>query len=109
MNRTFLFIPALLALAAAPVCAQEAKPPSPDDQYKLGPDSQSQPGVPEGAVTEAEWTTSKIYPGTVRKYWIYIPKQYDEKKPACLMVFQDGGGYVKRDGAWRVPTVFDNL
>jgi enterochelin esterase family protein len=25
------------------------------------------------------------------------------------MVFQDGGGYVKRDGSWRVPVVFDNL
>ena len=25
------------------------------------------------------------------------------------MVFQDGGGYANRNGAWRVPTVFDNL
>lgn len=25
------------------------------------------------------------------------------------MVFQDGGGYVKRDGAWRVPVVLENL
>ena len=25
------------------------------------------------------------------------------------MVFQDGGGYAKPDGAWRVPVVFDNL
>jgi enterochelin esterase family protein len=109
MKRMFLFIPTLVALAASAVWAQDAKPASPDDQYKLGPDSQPQPGVPEGTVTEAEWTTSKIYPGTTRKYWISIPKQYDEKKPACLMVFQDGGGYVKRDGAWRVPVVFDNL
>ena len=25
------------------------------------------------------------------------------------MVFQDGGGYVKEDGRWRAPIVFDNL
>jgi len=25
------------------------------------------------------------------------------------MIFQDGGGFVKEDGAWRVPVVFDNL
>ena len=98
---SLLFAPALLA--------QDAKRPSPDDQYKLGADSQPQAGVPQGDIFEAEWTASTIYPGTVRKYWIYVPKQYDAKKSACLMVFQDGGGYVKRDGAWRVPVVFDNL
>jgi sugar lactone lactonase YvrE/enterochelin esterase-like enzyme len=25
------------------------------------------------------------------------------------MIFQDGGGFVKEDGGWRVPVVFDNL
>jgi enterochelin esterase family protein len=25
------------------------------------------------------------------------------------MVFQDGAGYIKTDGNWRVPVVFDNL
>jgi gluconolactonase len=38
-----------------------------------------------------------------------VPAQYDAAKPACVMVFQDGGGYVTRDGQWRVPVVFDNL
>jgi enterochelin esterase-like enzyme len=49
------------------------------------------------------------FPGTERKYWVYVPAQYDAKLPAAVMVFQDGGGYVKRDGGWRVPVVFDNL
>ncbi|MHA3773273.1 alpha/beta hydrolase [Verrucomicrobiota bacterium sgz303538] len=111
---------ALIALASsvfaqAPATPQgapsekPAKAPSPDDQYKLGSDSQPQPGVPQGKVTEYEWSDSKIYPGTVRKYWVYVPAQYDGTKPAALMVFQDGGGYTKRDGSWRVPVVFDNL
>lgn len=97
------------AFVAASAAAQQPKPASADDQYKLGPDSLPQPGVPEGKVTEYEWKDSKIYPGTVRKFWVYVPAQYDAAKPACLMVFQDGEGYVKGDGAWRVPVVFDNL
>lgn len=85
------------------------KPASPDDQYKLGPDSEQKPGVPEGKVMEFTMDDSKTYPGFTRKWWIYIPAQYDGKTPAALMVFQDGGGYVNRKGAWRVPIVFDNL
>src|SRR5262245_59174704 len=88
--------------------ASEAKFLSATDDYKLGPDSQVQAGVPRGEVTQYSWT-SRIFPGTVRDYWVYVPKQYDPAKPACVMVFQDGGGYVKEDGSWRVPVVFDNL
>ena len=46
------------------------------NNYVLGPDSQVQPGVPRGTVTQHSWT-SKIYPGTVRDYWVYVPAQYD--------------------------------
>lgn len=49
---------------------------------------------------------SKIYPGTDRNYWIYVPKQYDKVKPACLMVVQDGLGCAK---GWRLPEVLDSL
>lgn len=85
------------------------KPKSPDDQYVLGPDSQEQKDVPQGKVMEFTLADSKTFPGFERKWWLYIPAQYDGKTPAALMVFQDGGGYVNRKGAWRVPTVFDNL
>ena len=78
------------------------------DDYVLGPDSQRQPGVPKGTVTQ-QTLTSKIYPDTVRDYWIYVPAQYQGDKPACVMVFQDGGGMVAETGSWRVPIVFDNL
>ena len=79
------------------------------DDYVLGPDSQSHPGVPKGTVTQYTWSTSRIYPGTTRNYWVYVPAQYDSSKPACVMIFQDGGGMVSETGAWRVPIVFDNL
>src|SRR5262245_26824192 len=79
------------------------------DDYVLGPDSQRQAGVPQGKVTEHEWKTSKVYPGTERKYWVYVPSQYDGSKPASVMVFQDGEGFASETGAYRVPVVFDNL
>lgn len=78
------------------------------EDYSLGPDSLPQPGVPKGEVTKYSWT-STIFPGTVRDYWVYVPKQYDPSHPACVMVFQDGEWYVREGGDWRVPTVFDNL
>jgi enterochelin esterase-like enzyme len=78
------------------------------DDYKLGPDSMEQPDVPKGKVAKSTWK-SEIFPGTVRDYWVYVPAQYDDKKPACVMVFQDGDGYQDRKKSFRVPTVFDNL
>lgn len=86
------------------------------DDYTFGPDSLPQPGVPKGTVTKYSWSTSKIYPGTSRDYWVYVPAQYKaDGPPAALMVFQDGGNYVnvgtpeKPAGQFRVPIVFDNL
>jgi enterochelin esterase-like enzyme len=97
------FCSALLALLVIATSVPAA------DDYKLGPDSMPQDGVPKGKVTKYSWNESKVYPGTVRDYWVYVPSQYDAEKPACVMVFQDGGGYVGEMGQFRVPTVFDNL
>src|SRR5690606_3086306 len=76
--------------------------------YKLGPDSMRQEGVPRGEVTEYVWR-SQIFPGTIRRYWVYVPKQYDGSKPAAVMVFQDGHAYVDEQGQFRAPIVLDNL
>jgi enterochelin esterase-like enzyme len=81
-------------------------------RYKLGPGSLPREGVPRGEVIKMPpFTNSTIFPDTVRDWWIYVPKQYDASKPACLMVFQDGGGYVNTgsNSTYRVPIVFDNL
>jgi enterochelin esterase-like enzyme len=79
------------------------------DDYKLGADSMPQAGVPQGEVIKLRWENSKVFPGTVRDWWIYVPKQYDPAKPAAVMVFCDGGGMVSKEGGFRVPVVFDNL
>src|SRR5712691_6040654 len=66
-------------------------------------DDPKQPGaVPRGDVTKYTFDQSKIFPGTVRQYWIYVPKQYDPAKPACVHVNQDGIQY-------NAPAVFDEL
>ena len=83
-------------------------PAAPEPAYGLGRDSEAAPGVPRGTVTRHTWA-STIYPGTTRDYWVYVPKQYDPATPAAVMVFQDGEGYVRENGRWRVPVVFDNL
>lgn len=79
------------------------------DDYTLGPDSMVKEGVPQGTVTKYSWKSEKVYPGTERDYWVYVPKQYDGSQPACLMVFQDGGSFVDLTKDFRAPTVFDNL
>jgi enterochelin esterase-like enzyme len=92
---------ALLVAAALPALGA--------DNYVIGPDSQVQPGVPQGELRKSVIERSEVFPGTTREYQVYVPKQYDGTKPACLMVFMDGSGYAKLDGQFRVPTVFDNL
>jgi enterochelin esterase-like enzyme len=79
------------------------------DDYVLGPDSQRKDGVPQGKVEGPLVWKSTLYPETVREYSVYVPAQYDGTKPACVMVFQDGHQYLRADGEYRVPVVFDNL
>jgi sugar lactone lactonase YvrE/enterochelin esterase-like enzyme len=58
--------------------------------------------VPRGDVTRYTFDQSKIYPGTTRDYWVYVPKQYDPARPACVWVNQDGIQF-------NAPAVFDDL
>jgi len=99
--RTITLCAAFLLIVSSPAFAI--------DDYTLGPDSMVKDGVPAGKVVEGVWTSDKVFPGTERKYFVYIPAQYDGTTPAALMVFQDGESYVKADGQFRVPVVFDNL
>ena len=66
-------------------------------------------GVPSGAVTEIEWNHSNAYPGTSRKFSVYVPAQYDAREPASVMVFQDGEDNLDALGEVRAATVLDNL
>ena len=95
-----------LRLVLAVAFAQE---PRIELKYPYGPDSFRHDGVPRGEVTTHVWKDSKVFPGTIRRYYVYVPAQYDAAKPAALMVFQDGHTYIDEEGDFRVPIVFDNL
>jgi sugar lactone lactonase YvrE len=84
---------AVATFVAALASAQEPVP---------GPDSLPQDGVPKGEVIKGTFENSRIYPGTWREYWVYVPPGLDRAKQAPVMVFQDGLQY-------DAPVVFDNL
>lgn len=93
----------LTALAGSVRAAEEPT------KYALGPDSQQKEGVPQGKVEKFMFASSKVYEGTTRDYWVYVPAQYAAAKSTAVMVFQDGHAYVGEKGQFRVPVVFDNL
>lgn len=108
MDRRFL----LLSFAGLMLTSWLGAAPE-DDQYVLGPDSFPQEGVPHGKVVPMEPWHSKIFAGTVRDWWLYVPAQYDASKAAAVMVFQDGGKAKPQDPKFAGPNqalwVFDNL
>ncbi len=71
-------------------------------EYPPHPDSVARPGTPKGELIKFEFAGSKIFPGTTRDVTVYVPRQYDPARPACVYVNQDGV-------QWNAPTVFDNL
>src|SRR6202142_1598357 len=90
---------------------QEPMPPGPDpnSQYRLGPDSMPQEGVPKGEIRGPYELPSNAYPGTSHTYWVYVPAQYDPAVPAALMVYQDGKSFKNEEGDFRAQNVMDNL
>lgn len=75
-----------------------------EETYPVHPDMVKKAGVPVGTITKGVFDQSRIFPGTTREFAVYTPSQYDAAKPAALMVFQDGAGYLGT-----VPVAFDNL
>lgn len=46
--------------------------------------------APPGEVLRFSFESSRIFPGTVRDYQVFVPAQYDGRTPACVHVNQDG-------------------
>jgi gluconolactonase len=89
--------PALVLSLLLPVCFVRAA-----DEYPPHVDSVVQPGVPQGELLKLAFKDSKVFPGTVHEVTVYVPKQYDPAKPACVHINQDGVQF-------NAPVVFDNL
>ena len=82
-----------------------------DRQYHPNPEAFPAEETPRGAVrSHRDWDRASVFPGTKRDLWIYTPAGFDPAGPApALMVFQDGGGYLNREGPIRAAAVFDTL
>ncbi|MFT5123650.1 MAG: enterochelin esterase-like enzyme/sugar lactone lactonase YvrE [Candidatus Omnitrophota bacterium] len=81
----------------------------PETTAAVHPDSLPQDGIPKGELKPMAPWSSKVFPNTLRDWWVYVPVQYKPGTPAAVMVFQDGHSYIGPGGDYRVPVVFDNL
>src|SRR5262245_38980569 len=72
--------------------------------YTSHSDSHKKPGIPEGKLIQMPKWSSRIFEGTTRDWWVYVPAQYKPDDPASVMVFQDG-----QNAKEYAPVVFDNL
>ena len=95
MKRLIIILLATLCTTAFAQNKHNASTPKDPATIPLPPDRKGD--ILSGTITE-----SKIYPNTKRDWQVFIPKQYDGTKPACLVVGLDGNLF----GAL---TVIDNL
>lgn len=95
-------------LLAATLCAGAAEARAPGD-YPLTAESLVRLGVAHGRLEGPFEFRSRIFPGTVRRYWVQVPAGYDPARPPNLLVFQDGQRATNPQGSLRVPNVLDNL
>ena len=81
-----------------------------DAAYHPCPEAFPDASIAAGTVTKhAEWNQSRIYPNTLRDLFVYTPAGLDASRPAALIVFNDGFGYVSRRGPIRATQVLDSL
>src|SRR5215813_4565450 len=100
-----------LLFAAAAAFSQPQAPTAAvaNSQYRLGPDSLPQEGVPKGEMRGPFTLPSQAYPGTQHTYWVYVPTQYDGVTPVALMIYNDGQAFMNPDADIRIQNVMDNL
>ena len=67
-----------------------------------------QTGVSHGRLEGPFEFHSRVFAGTVRRYWIFVPSQYSAQTPASLLVFQDGQRATNPAGSLRVPQVMES-
>lgn len=72
-------------LAGSPLPVASTAPTSAYVPVEIKPED-----ILPGTIKETKFTTSKVFPGTVRDATVFIPAQYDGSKPACVYVKTDG-------------------
>ena len=81
-----------------------------DAHYHPCAEAYARDGVPSGEVLSFKnWDQSSVFANTRRDIWVYKSSGADVAECLNLMVFNDGAGYLGRNGSVRATTVLDNL
>lgn len=73
-----------------------------DDCYHPCPEASPGPEVVAGKVTShRDWRDTQVYEGTTRDIFIYTTPDLKAGIEAALAVFNDGAGYLSRNGPVR--------
>lgn len=102
----FVFATLSLGLSAQSAANELRIDPGP---WVLTSDHLRQDENPRGRLDGPFEFHSEIFPGTVRRYWIFVPAQYDPGTPADVLVFQDGQRALNPNGPVRIDRVMENL
>ena len=97
MKKLVLTAISFIVLCTAAFAQQTHNASTPKD-----PASVPLPAEEKGTVIDGTIENSNIYPNTKRAFQVFVPKQYDGKTPACLVVGLDGN-------LFNAITVIDNL
>jgi enterochelin esterase-like enzyme len=79
------------------------------EHFEPAAESLANPNIPQGRLQRFDWTESKVFPKTARQVTVYTPANLRSGQLCGLMVWQDGTRHADRNGALRVPIVFDHL
>lgn len=81
-----------------------------DAPYHPCPEALADQSVAQGEVSKhADWDQSAIFADTHRDLFVYRPVDFNPDSPARLIVFNDGAGYLSRNGPIRAARVLDVL
>ena len=90
-------LPLVIALVlSALVTNQSVAEEKLEDSPKYEPPAIKPEDILSGTTKQFSFTQSKIFPGTVRDVTVFVPAQYDGKKPACVYVKTDVSTRVRR-------------
>ena len=78
-------------------------------EYPFMADSLPQEGVPKGRLEGPFEFHSKIIAGTVRRYWIYVPAQYNPQEAGQRAGLPGRPARHQSAGSLRVPQAMENL
>ncbi len=66
-----------------------------EKKFPLTQDSLKVPSRDYGEWVRAEFSGSKIYPGSSCRVNVFVPAKYGGSAPACVCILQDGGGFLE--------------